>query len=94
LIHQKNQGEKIHMTKHEPLIPRFGASIDPSTRNLEQAFRLARLADKNGLDLLTSQDHPYNRNHLDTWTLLSALAMRTEQFIWRPTWPTCHCGPP
>jgi alkanesulfonate monooxygenase SsuD/methylene tetrahydromethanopterin reductase-like flavin-dependent oxidoreductase (luciferase family) len=77
--YKNNQGEKIYMPAHEPLIPRFGASIDPSTGNLEQAFRLAQLADNNELDLLTSQDHPYNRNHLDTWTLLSALAMRTEQ---------------
>lgn len=67
------------MPEHSPLHPLFGASVDPSVDNLEQAFRLARLADENELDLLTSQDHPYNRNHLDTWTLLSALAMSTER---------------
>ncbi len=67
------------MTEHEALLPRFGASIDPSTHNLELTLRLARLADENGLDMITSQDHPYNRNHMDTWTLLSALAMRTQR---------------
>jgi alkanesulfonate monooxygenase SsuD/methylene tetrahydromethanopterin reductase-like flavin-dependent oxidoreductase (luciferase family) len=59
--------------------PLFGASIDPSANNLEQAFHLARLADENGLDMVTSQDHPYNRNHVDTWTLLTAVAMRTQR---------------
>jgi alkanesulfonate monooxygenase SsuD/methylene tetrahydromethanopterin reductase-like flavin-dependent oxidoreductase (luciferase family) len=67
------------MTKHDQLQPRFGASIDPSIKNLELAFHLAQLADENGLDMISSQDHPYNRNHFDTWTLLAALSMRTQR---------------
>lgn len=67
------------MNEHDRPLPRFGASIDPSVHNLELSFRLARLADENGLDMITCQDHPYNRNHLDTWTLLSALAMHTQR---------------
>ncbi|MBZ0287712.1 MAG: LLM class flavin-dependent oxidoreductase, partial [Anaerolineae bacterium] len=31
------------------------------------------------LDLITIQDHPYQRRFLDTWTLLSALAARTSR---------------
>jgi alkanesulfonate monooxygenase SsuD/methylene tetrahydromethanopterin reductase-like flavin-dependent oxidoreductase (luciferase family) len=67
------------MTSQKHILPRFGASIDPSAPNLDLSFRLASLADENGLDLITSQDHPYNRNHLDTWTLLAAVAMRTQR---------------
>ena len=57
--------------------PLFGANIDPA--NLHDAFARARLADEHGLDLITAQDHPYNRHHLDTWTLITALATRTER---------------
>jgi alkanesulfonate monooxygenase SsuD/methylene tetrahydromethanopterin reductase-like flavin-dependent oxidoreductase (luciferase family) len=57
----------------------FGANIDPSVGRQELAFRLAQVADQTALDLITLQDHPYNRNFFDTWTLLTALAMRTER---------------
>ena len=43
-----------------------------------QAFD-ARHAERVGLDLVTFQDHPYQRRFLDTWTLLSYVAGRTER---------------
>jgi alkanesulfonate monooxygenase SsuD/methylene tetrahydromethanopterin reductase-like flavin-dependent oxidoreductase (luciferase family) len=66
------------MTDQRPA-PQFGISIDPATDDLSHAFRRARIADTFGLDLITIMDHPYNANLLDTWTLLTALAMRTER---------------
>jgi len=36
-------------------------------------------ADRAGLDLAGVQDHPYQRRFLDTWTLLSFVAARTER---------------
>lgn len=57
----------------------FGANIDPSTENVSLAFQIAAFADANGYDLVTIQDHPYNRRHLDTWTLLTAIGVKTER---------------
>ena len=54
------------------LKPLFGINVDP--HDAQDAFRRGQAADRAGLDLLTIQDHPYNRNMLDTWTLLSALS--------------------
>lgn len=59
--------------------PRFGISIDPAADDLQHAYRRARIADERGLDLITIMDHPYNDKLLDTWTLLTALAIRTER---------------
>lgn len=57
----------------------FGANIDPPVAALDTVFEIAQLAEESGLDLALSQDHPYNREHLDTWTLLSAIAARTSR---------------
>lgn len=59
--------------------PQFGIFLDPSVGDPAEPFRLAKLADENGLDLLTIQDHPYQSRHYDTWTLLTALATATER---------------
>ncbi|HLV35726.1 MAG TPA: LLM class flavin-dependent oxidoreductase [Spirillospora sp.] len=60
------------------LEPLFGINIDPRADNWQNTFERAQVADRAGLDLLTSQDHPYNKTHLDTWTLLSAVAAVTH----------------
>lgn len=57
----------------------FGLNIDPHAGALELAFDLARYADQAALDIIGVQDHPYNRAHLDTWTLLSALGAATSR---------------
>jgi alkanesulfonate monooxygenase SsuD/methylene tetrahydromethanopterin reductase-like flavin-dependent oxidoreductase (luciferase family) len=59
--------------------PHFGINIDPAANEMQHAFVRARLADENDLDLITIMDHPYNAKLFDTWTLLTALAMSTEQ---------------
>lgn len=63
----------------ERLTPLYGINIHPGADSVQDAFERARIADRAGLDLVTIQDHPYNRSFLDTWTLLSALASATQQ---------------
>ncbi|HMN99319.1 MAG TPA: LLM class flavin-dependent oxidoreductase [Miltoncostaeaceae bacterium] len=58
---------------------RFGVFITPSAGDAGQVVALAELADRSGLDLVTFQDHPYQARFLDTWTLLSFVAARTER---------------
>ncbi len=57
----------------------FGAFITPSNAEPEQVVGLVRAAEDAGLDLATFQDHPYQPRFLDTWTLLSYAAARTER---------------
>ena len=57
----------------------FGINVAPDARDIGLAFRLARLVDSSGLDLVGVQDHPYQPSLLDTWTLISMLAARTER---------------
>jgi len=57
----------------------FGIAIDPSSADAEEPFRRAKVADENGVELITLMDHPYNTNLFETWTLLTALAMGTER---------------
>ena len=62
-----------------PLTPLFGANVDPNTDKLEETYERTRVAEETGLDLITIQDHPYQRRFLDTWTLLSVLAAKTSR---------------
>ncbi len=59
--------------------PLFGLNIDPSASRLQLAYDLARLADESGYDFISIQDHPYNPAFLDTWTLQTALGVRTQR---------------
>jgi alkanesulfonate monooxygenase SsuD/methylene tetrahydromethanopterin reductase-like flavin-dependent oxidoreductase (luciferase family)/hemerythrin-like domain-containing protein len=56
----------------------FGISVTPSNQAAEAVVALSVLADQVGLDLVTYQDHPYQTKFLDTWTLLSFVAARTN----------------
>lgn len=59
--------------------PLFAANIDPGASRLDTGFAIAQVAEDTGLDMILVQDHPYNKDHLDTWTLLSTLAARTRR---------------
>jgi alkanesulfonate monooxygenase SsuD/methylene tetrahydromethanopterin reductase-like flavin-dependent oxidoreductase (luciferase family) len=63
----------------DQLVPLFGINVDPGVADPRDPFQRARIADIDGLDLITVQDHPYISNYLDTWMLLSALAGVTER---------------
>lgn len=57
----------------------FGSFITPTNTAPERVVALAQASEQAGLDLVTFQDHPYQPGFLDTWTLLSYVAARTER---------------
>lgn len=59
--------------------PLFGTNVDPSAADPQEPFRRASVADEHGLDLITLMDHPYLGHLFDTWTLMTALAMKTKR---------------
>lgn len=59
--------------------PLFGVNINPYTSQIDNAFRIANLADELGLDTIGIQDHPYNGSFIDTWTFLTAPAVSTRR---------------
>ena len=59
---------------------RFGSFITPmADQVVDRAGAAAVVAERVGFDLVTFQDHPYQRRFVDTWTLLSFVAARTER---------------
>jgi alkanesulfonate monooxygenase SsuD/methylene tetrahydromethanopterin reductase-like flavin-dependent oxidoreductase (luciferase family) len=56
-----------------------GIALDSSLRRYEQAFAVAELADRNGIDVVTSPDHPYLPRELEVWTFLTTVAARTSR---------------
>jgi alkanesulfonate monooxygenase SsuD/methylene tetrahydromethanopterin reductase-like flavin-dependent oxidoreductase (luciferase family) len=57
----------------------FGAFISGSPEDASRAVELSVLAEREGLDLVTFQDHPYQPRLLETWTLMSFVAARTNR---------------
>src|ERR671937_1286325 len=57
----------------------FGTFITPQNQRPEDVVALAQLTERAGLDLVTFQDHPYQPAFLDTWTLLTWVAAKTER---------------
>ncbi|TYB71410.1 LLM class flavin-dependent oxidoreductase [Nonomuraea sp. PA05] len=57
----------------------FGSFITPANATPQEVVALAQESEAAGLDLVTFQDHPYQAAFLDTWTLLSYVAARTER---------------
>ena len=60
-------------------VPRLGFSLAPEATHLHAILEAAADADRRGLDLFGVQDHPYQARFVDTWTLLSAVAARTDR---------------
>ncbi len=58
---------------------RFGTFLTPANDDPEGVVVRAVLCEQLGYDLVTFQDHPYQPAFLDTWTLLSWVAARTER---------------
>ncbi|MER7420573.1 LLM class flavin-dependent oxidoreductase [Micromonospora peucetia] len=56
----------------------FGAFLTPGNAEPGRVVGLAMLAEQVGFDLVTFQDHPYQPAFLDTWTLMSFVAARTD----------------
>ncbi len=73
---------------------RFGTFLTPLAANPQRVVELAVLSDQVGLDLVTVQDHPYQRRFLDTWTLLSVIAARTTRVRVAPNVANLPLRPP
>jgi alkanesulfonate monooxygenase SsuD/methylene tetrahydromethanopterin reductase-like flavin-dependent oxidoreductase (luciferase family) len=56
----------------------FGVFVSPIAEPAQHAAELAVVAEAAGLDLITFQDHPYNPQFLDTWTLIAYAASVTS----------------
>ncbi|QFG68337.1 LLM class flavin-dependent oxidoreductase [Ornithinimicrobium pratense] len=56
---------------------RLGIFPTPDAADPQRAVTLAVAADTSGIDLVSVQDHPYAKDQLDSWTLLSWIAART-----------------
>jgi len=72
----------------------FGVSVVPLADPPQWAARLAKVADRAGLDLVGIQDHPYQRRFLDTWTLISTLVPMTERVRFFPDVANLPLRPP
>jgi alkanesulfonate monooxygenase SsuD/methylene tetrahydromethanopterin reductase-like flavin-dependent oxidoreductase (luciferase family) len=57
----------------------FGTFLTPSNSPATDPVEHAELCEQLGYDLVTFQDHPYQPRFLDTWTLLTWVAARTER---------------
>jgi alkanesulfonate monooxygenase SsuD/methylene tetrahydromethanopterin reductase-like flavin-dependent oxidoreductase (luciferase family) len=64
--------------------PWFGVFPVPAADQRDLVVEQVLLADRLGLDLAGIQDHPYQRRHLDAWTLIAYLAGRTERIRFFP----------
>ncbi len=63
---------------------KLGVFVVPDAGDPELTVEQIVAADRAGLDLVGIQDHPYQRRFLDTWTLLSYVAARTERITLLP----------
>jgi hypothetical protein len=51
--------------------PRFGIRLAPTADELGAVRHLARQSDREGLDILGVQDHPYASAHVDAFALMA-----------------------
>lgn len=73
---------------------KIGVFVVPDAQQPERTVEQVLAADEAGLDLVGVQDHPYQRRFLDTWTLLSYLAGRTERIRLVPDVANLPLRPP
>src|SRR3989337_653241 len=62
----------------------FGFFPAPNAGDYPTIVEQARIVDETGLDLIGIQDHPYQRRFLDTFSLISDLAARTQRVRFFP----------
>lgn len=72
----------------------FGLSLYPSVDQLSETRELAQAADAAGLDYLAIQDHAYNPEFLDVWTLIAYLAAETDRISFFPDVADLQLRPP
>ncbi|WP_151526817.1 LLM class flavin-dependent oxidoreductase [Serinicoccus kebangsaanensis] len=72
----------------------FGIFPTPDARRIPDLLSLVSLAEVEGIDLVSVQDHPYQDAFLDTWTLLSVLGARTTTIRLAPNVASLPLRPP
>ncbi|MBC7310059.1 MAG: LLM class flavin-dependent oxidoreductase [Tetrasphaera sp.] len=72
----------------------FGLFPTPNAADIPHVIELTRIAETSGLDVVSIQDHPYQRRHLDTWTLLSYLGAATSSIRLSPNVVCLPLRPP
>ncbi len=72
----------------------FGLFPSPDAARWRETLELVQQAEVDGLDLVSVQDHPYQRAHLDMWTLLSVVAARTTSIRVSPNVASLPLRPP
>ena len=73
---------------------RFGANVDPTANDPSWPLQLTRAIERAGLELIGIQDHPYNADFLDTWTLIATLLQATERVHMFPNVANLPLHPP
>jgi alkanesulfonate monooxygenase SsuD/methylene tetrahydromethanopterin reductase-like flavin-dependent oxidoreductase (luciferase family) len=73
---------------------RFGVFVIPHVLAGKRPLEIAQIADELDFDLVGVQDHPYQRSFYDAWTLLTAMAMRTERITVFPDVANLQLRPP
>ncbi|MFF2554534.1 LLM class flavin-dependent oxidoreductase [Nocardia sp. NPDC058058] len=58
---------------------RFGIQLAPTATELPQLRAMAEIADREGLDLLGIQDHPYSGGLADTFAVIATVLAETER---------------
>ena len=72
----------------------FGVFPTPEAGRLGELLSLVQVAEVEGLQLVSVQDHPYQARYLDTWTLLSVLGARTSFVKLAPNVASLPLRPP
>ncbi|HEU5267987.1 MAG TPA: LLM class flavin-dependent oxidoreductase [Jatrophihabitans sp.] len=72
----------------------FGTFLTPSAADADRVVELAALTEVAGLDLVTVQDHPYQRRFLDVWALLATILARTSSVRVAPNVANLPLRPP
>ncbi len=72
----------------------FGVFLTPTAAQADDVLTAALEADVLGLDSVSVQDHPYQPAFLDTWTLLTWIAARTERVTVFPNVANLPLRPP
>lgn len=77
---------------HDNLL--FGTFITPSSAEPQVTLALAQASERLEFDLVTFQDHPYQSNFLDTWSLISYVLAQTTTITVAPNVANLPLRPP
>ncbi len=72
----------------------FGLFLTPDATGFPHALRQVEIAERDGLDLVGIQDHPYQPRFLDTFSLIANLLGRTERLRFFPAVANLPLRPP